>query len=481
MSKQKKHSEPLGEEKTAAGRGKRDRKGRGMCLEDRPILEANAAGIDIGAREIFVAVPPDRDEHPVRVFATFTEDLEKMAKWLVSCGVTTVAMESTGVYWIPPYDVLEQHGVKPCLVDARGMKNVPGRRTDWHECQWIQFLHSVGLLRAAFRPDGDVCAVRSLMRHRTELVEMTSQHIQHMHKALTQMNVQIQHVISDLTGVTGLAIVDAIIAGQRDPVALAKLRDPHIKASEETIRKSLVGNWRGEHLFTLEQSRKSYQHYQEQITACDEEIEKLLVAFEPRVDPAERPLPPDRKRRQRGRKKKNVNPKTGFDLRTESYKLFGVDLTQIPGLVGMILTFFGEVGRDMSRWPTSGNFVSWLALCPDNDITGGRVVWKGMRTVHNRAGDLFRLAAYSLHHDQSQLGDYFRRMKSKMDAPEPTTATAHKIAIIFYTMVKKQVEYDATIWEQRDAEREKRFEAKLRRQAQQRGYKLVPIEEKPAA
>jgi transposase len=481
MSKQKKHSEQLGEEKTAAGRGKRGRKGRGMCLEDRPILEANAAGIDIGAREIFVAVPPDRDEHPVRVFATFTEDLEKMAKWLVSCGVTTVAMESTGVYWIPPYDVLEQHGVKPCLVDARGMKNVPGRRTDWHECQWIQFLHSVGLLRAAFRPDGDVCAVRSLMRHRTELVEMTSQHIQHMHKALTQMNVQIQHVISDLTGVTGLAIVDAIIAGQRDPVALAKLRDPHIKASEETIRKSLVGNWRGEHLFTLEQSRKSYQHYQEQITACDEEIEKLLVAFVPRVDPAERPLPPDRKRKQRGRKKKNVSPKTGFDLRTESYKLFGVDLTQIPGLMAMVLTLFSEVGRDMARWPTAGQFVSWLALCPDNDISGGRVLWRGMRRVHNRAGELFRMAAYSLHHDQTPLGDYLRRMKSKLGPAGATTATAHKIAIIFYTMVKKQVEYDGTLWEQRDAQREKRFEAKLKRQAQQLGYKLVPIEERPAA
>jgi transposase len=481
MSQQEKRTNQPGEEKTAVGRGKRGRKRKGMCLEDRPILEANAAGIDIGAREIFVAVPPDRDEHPVRVFSTFTEDLEKMAEWLVSCGITTVAMESTGVYWIPPYDMLEQHGVKPCLVDARGMKNVPGRRTDWHECQWIQFLHSVGLLRAAFRPDGDVCAVRSVMRHRTELVEMTSQHIQHMHKALTQMNVQIQHVISDLTGVTGLAIVDAIIAGQRDPVALAKLRDPHIKASEEAIRKSLVGNWRPEHLFTLRQSRKSYQHYQEQIAACDEEIERLVLAFVPRVDPAERPLPPDRKRKQRGRKKKNINPKTGFDLRTESYKLFGVDLTQIPGLMAMVLTLFSEVGRDMSRWPTAGQFVSWLALCPDNDISGGRVLWRGMRRVHNRAGDLFRMAAYALHHDQTPLGDYLRRMKSKLGPAGATTATAHKIAIIFYTMVKKQVEYDGTLWAARDAEREKRFEAKLKRQAQQLGYKLVPIEEKPAA
>jgi transposase len=481
MSKQKKHSNQLGEEKTAAGKGKRGRKRKGMCLEDRPILEANAGGIDIGAREIFVAVPPDRDEHPVRVFSTFTEDLEKMARWLVSCGITTVAMESTGVYWIPLYDVVEKHGVKACLVDARGMKNVPGRRTDWHECQWLQFLHSVGLLRAAFRPEGDVCAVRSMMRHRTELVAMTSQHIQHMHKALTQMNVQIQHVISDLTGVTGLAIVDAIITGQRDPVALAKLRDSHIKASEETIRKSLVGNWRAEHLFTLQQSRKSYQHYQEQITACDEEIEKLLVAFVPRVDPTERPLPPDRKRKHRGRKRKHINPKTGFDLRTESYKLFGVDLTQIPGLMAMVLALFGEVGRDMSKWPTAAQFVSWLALCPDNDISGGRVLWRGMRRVHNRAGELFRMAAYSLHHDQTPLGDYLRRMKNKLGPAGATTATAHKIAIIFYTMVKKQVEYDATLWAQRDAKREKRFEAKLNRQAQKLGYKLVPIEENPAA
>jgi len=481
MSKSKQAPPKSGGEKAKAGKGKPGRRRKGMCLEDRPLLEPNAGGIDIGAREVFVAVPPDRDENPVRVFSTFTEDLEAMAKWLVSCGITTVAMESTGVYWIPPYEVLEQHGIKPCLVDARGMKNVPGRRTDWHECQWIQFLHSVGLLRAAFRPEGAVCAVRALMRHRGDLVQMASQHIQHMHKALTQMNVQIHHVISDITGLTGLAIVDAIVGGQRDPQELAKLRDPHIKASEGTIRKSLVGNWRGEHLFTLKQSRQMCQHYWEQIAACDEEIEKLLVAFQPRVDPQEKPLPPDRKKKQSGRKKKNVNPKTGFDLRTESYKLFGVDLTQVPGLMGMILTLFSEVGRDMSRWPTSGNFVSWLALCPDNDITGGRVVWKGMRKVHNRAGDLFRLAAYSLHDDKSRLGGYLRRMKSKMDAPAATTATAHKIAIIFYTMVKKQVEYDATIWEQRDTEREKRFEAKLKRQAQQRGYKLVPIEERPAA
>jgi len=465
----------------SAGSGKRRRKRKGMCLEDRPLLEANAAGIDIGAREVFVAVSSDRDKNPVRVFATFTEDLNEMARWLVNCRITTVAMESTGVYWIPLYDVLEQYGIKPCLVDARNMKNVPGRRTDWHECQWLQYLHSVGLLRAAFRPEADVCAVRVLMRHCSDLAEMSHQHIQHMHKALTQMNLQIHHVISDITGLTGLAIVDAILDGQRDPVELAKLRDPHIRASEEMIRKSLVGNWRPEHLFTLRQARQMYQRYREQIRACEQEIETLVVRFQPRVDPAERPLPPDRKKRYRARKSKGAKQSTCFDTRMESYKLFGVDVTQIPGLLLMALRLFSEVGRDMSRWPTAAHFVSWLALCPDNDLSGGRVLWTGRRRAKNPAGQLFRLAAHSLHHDETPLGDYLRRMKSKLGPAAATTATAHKIAIIFYTMVKNQAEYDLTCWSQRNAEREKRFEATLKRQAEARGYKLVRVEAEPAA
>ena len=247
-----------------------------MCLENRPILEPNAAGIDIGAREIFVAVPPDRDENPLRMCATFTEDLERMADWLVACGITTVAMESTGVYWIPLYDILESRGLTACLVNARHMKNVPGRRTDWHECQWLQYLHSVGLLRGAFRPEAEVTALRTILRHRQELVQMSSQHVLHMHKALTQMNLQIHHVIDDITGVTGLAIVDAILAGQRDPAELAKLRNWRIKADPETIRQSLVGHWKAEHLFTLRQSLELYRIYQQQMGKCDQEIEKLV-------------------------------------------------------------------------------------------------------------------------------------------------------------------------------------------------------------
>lgn len=441
---------------------------------ERAVFQPNAGGIDIGAREIYVAVPPDRDEHPVRKCGTFTDDLDEMAQWLVSCGISTVAMESTGVYWIPVYEAVERHGIEVCLVDPRNMKNVPGKRTDFHECQWIQHLHSLGLLHAAFRPESGVRAVRALMRHRNDLVQMASQHVQHMQKALTQMNVQFQHVISDLTGLTGMAILDAILNGERDPAVLAKLRDPRIKADQETIRKSLVGNWRAEHILVLKQRLSLYRSYRDQIHDCDQEIEILLAGFEPKVDPEEKPLPEDRKKRQRQRKKKSGSP--DFDMRMEAYKLFGVDLTQIPGLMLLVFMLFSEVGRDMSRWPTAGHFVSWLGLCTDNDISGGKVLWRGARRAKNRAGTLFRMAASSLYREQGPIGDYLRRMKAKLGPAGGTTATAHKIAVIFYTMVKNQVEYDASLWAKRDAMREKRLEARLHKQAAQRGYRLVPLE-----
>jgi transposase len=431
---------------------------------------------------VYVAVPPDRDEHPVRIFDTFTGDLHELANWLSACGITTVAMESTGVYWIPVYEILEAHGIRACVVNARHMKNVPGRRTDWHECQWIQFLHAVGLLRAAFRPEAEVCALRAVIRHRGELVQMAGKHVQHMHKALTQMNLQIQHVITDLTGVTGLAIVDAILQGERNPSRLAELRDPRVKASVETIEKSLVGNWQPEHLFTLKQSRRLYAEYQREIGECDAEIERLVGRFQPRVDPEVKPLPPDQKKSHNyaKKRKKRERGKPGtrkFDLRTEVYKLFGVDVTQIPGLEFMALQLFSEVGRDMSRWATAACFVSWLALCPDNDISGGRVLWRGKRKVHNRAGQLFRMAAYSLDRSLTPLGDYLRRMKAKLGPQAAHTATAHKIAVIFYTMIKNQTEYDQTIWEKRDAQRRQTHTASLKRQAARLGYKLTPIQE----
>src|SRR5215471_8553454 len=447
-----------------------------------PVMRPNAAGIDIGATEVFVAVPADRDSDSVRSFPTFTQDLHELADWLQRCRVDTVAMESTSVYWIPLFQILEARGIEVHLVNAQHVHHVPGRKSDVLDCQWLQYLHSVGLLRASFRPDQAVCEIRSLMRHRESLVQMACVHVQHMQKSLDQMNLQIHHVISDITGVTGLAIVDAILAGQREGAELAKLRDSHIKADSEIIRKSLEGNWRPEHLFTLSQSRDLYRIYQQQIVKCDLEIEKLLSEFEPRIDPTKNPLPPDQKRNRAGRKRrrKNGHPHPEFDLRTEAYKLFGVDVTQIPGLEENALPLFSEVGRDMSRWPTAADFVSWLALCPDNDISGGKVLWRGTRRVKNRAGHLFRMAAFSLHHSPTPLGNYLRRMKAKLGPKGATMATAHKIAVIFYTMVKKQVEYDEALWATRDAQREKRFEAKLKRQAKQLGYELIPIEPKAA-
>ncbi|HEY1754486.1 MAG TPA: IS110 family transposase [Bryobacteraceae bacterium] len=449
---------------------------KGLSFEDRPIEQPCAAGIDIGAREIFVAVHHDVEARPVRRFGTFTEDLEQMADWLSRCGVTTVAMESTGVYWIPLFEILDRRGLKPCVVNARHMKNVPGRRTDWHECQWIQFLHSVGLLRAAFRPEDQVCVVRAIVRHRQQLVEMAAQHVQHMHKSLTQMNLQIHHVISDITGATGLAILDAILAGERDPAELAKLRDPRIKATAETVAKSLRGNWREEHLFTLRQSLELYRFYAHQIATADRKTESLLSQFAPRVDPQQKPLPADgKKNRRHARRRGKADLSPGFDLRTEGYKLFGVDVTQIPGLAGNILPLFSEVGRDLSRWPDADHFVSWLALCPDNDISGGRVLWRGMRTANNRTGQIFRMAAQSLHRSQTPMGDYLRRLKGKFGPAGATTAAARKIATLFYTLVSRQVEYDPSVWAKLDQGREKRLEAKLHRQAAQRGYKLVPL------
>jgi transposase len=275
-----------------------------------------------------------------------------------------------------------------------------------------------------------------------------------------------------------MAILDAIVAEERDPAELAKLRDPRVKASEETIRKSLEGNWRDEQISVLKRRLKLYRMYREQISDCDEEIEKLVAAMDPKADPEQKPMPEDRKQKQRRRKKKSGNPE--FDMRTEAYKLFGVDLTQIPGLMTLALMLFSEVGRDMTRWPTAGQFISWLGLCPDNDISGGKVLWRGARRTKNRAGALFRLAAHSLHRDPSAMGSYLRRMKAKLGPTAATTATAHKIAIIFYVMVSKQVEYDQTLWEQRDSMREKRLEARLQKQAAQRGYKLVRLDQKSA-
>jgi transposase len=337
------------------------------------------------------------------------------------------------------------------------MKNLPGKRTDWQECQWIQYLHWVGLLHAALRPAAEICAVRALMRHRGELVTFSSQHVQHMQKALTQMNVPIQHVISDLTGLTGMAIVDAILGGERNPDELVKLRDPRIQAEASVVRKSLLGNWRAEHLFTLRQSRDLYRTYQQHMVECDQELERYLKNLTPGVDPEQKPLPPDGKKHRRARRTKKMGDwQATSDLRTEAYRLFGVDVMQIPGLENSALRLFSEVGRDLSAWPTAHHFASWCGLCPDNDRSGGKVLWTGVRKIKSRVGQMFRLAAHSLHPSLTPMGNYLRRLRGRLGARAAITATAHKIAIIFYTLVNKQVEYDESIWALRDAPRQRR-------------------------
>jgi transposase len=440
-----------------------------------PIVEANAAGIDIGATQIFVAVPADRDVESIRCFDTFTADLERLADWLEQCQIRTVAMESTGVYWIPLFQILEERKIETCLVNAQHLKNVPGRKkTDVEDCQWIQHLHSVGLLRGSFRPDQEICAIRSLWRHRDNLIQLATIHLQHMQKALDQMNLQIHHVISDLAGTTGLAIVDAILAGERDPAKLAQLRDWRIRASEETIMKSLVGDYREEHLFTLRQSLQSYRHYQHLIQEVDGQVKQMMRRLPGRVDISEKPLPTEKNPRKTPWR--NEPPQ----LRADLYRTFGVDLTQIPGIntltAHMLLT---EIGPDLSRFPTAGTFCSWLRLCPEPKISGGKVLSSKTRPTKNRAALALRMAAQGLHRSQTFLGDYFRRMKSRLGTPKAMTAAAHKLARIVYHMITTHQEYDTTVFQELERRVQDRKRMKLRAQARALGFELVPREAVP--
>jgi transposase len=441
-----------------------------------PILKPHAAGVDIGATEIFVAVPADRDPEPIRSFATFTEDLHRLADWLQGCGIETVAMESTGVYWIPLFQILEARGLEVCLVNARYYQNVPGRRTDVCDCQWLQYLHAVGLLRPSFRPAPQVCVLRTLLRHRDNLIQLASTHVQHLQKALNQMNLQIHHVISDITGLTGLAILDAILAGERDPQTLAKLRDPRIKAAEETIIRALVGDYRPEHLFTLRQSLQSYRYYQQLIAECDQEIEKQLAQFEARVDVKAKPLPKPKVQR-----KKLYSNEPGFDLRGHLYRILGVDLTAVPGMnVLTAHTLLAEAGPDLRKFRSASAFASWLGLCPDNDISGGKVLAVRTRRVKNRLAWAFRMAANALFKSQSWLGDFFRRMRAKLGAPKAITAAAHKLARIVYRLLITHEPYDETVFAKQERLARMRAEVRLRAQARVLGFQVVPIQTTPA-
>lgn len=438
------------------------------------VIHPNAAGIDVGAEANWAAVPQDRDEQPVRSFGCFTEDHHSMAGWFQACGIDTVVMESTGVYWVPLFQILEGYGFQVYLVNARHVKNVPGRKTDVLDCQWLQRLHSFGLLAASFRPEDEICVLRSYWRHRDNLIRYASAHVQHMQKALEQMNVQLHKVISDITGVTGMRIIQAILDGERDRLKLAALKDPRIQSSTDRIAKALEGDYRAEHLFTLRQALESYTFYQQQMAACDEQIQEYLGTFTDQVDTEQRPLPPAKS----GRKKPRAN-EPDFDLRQHLYRITGVDFTQIEGLGSMtVQTIVSEVGLDASKFPTPKNFASWLGLCCDNRITGGKVKYTTTRKVKNRAADAFRIAAQAVTHSAGPIGSFYRRKRAQLGPPEAITATAHKLARIYYRLWSTGQPYDPAILERHEQQQHHRMIRNLHQRARALGFQLVA---KPAA
>ncbi|MCK5158402.1 MAG: IS110 family transposase [Candidatus Heimdallarchaeota archaeon] len=446
------------------------RKTKSKSVKMLHIIKANAAGIDIGASEIYIAVPDDRDNKPIRHFDTFTADLHEAAKWLKACGIDSIAMESTGVYWIPVFQIFESYGFDVVLVNARHVKNVPGRKTDVQDCQWLQYLHSVGLLRGSYRPPQEICAVRSLLRHRDGLVRTAASHIQHMQKSLTQMNLQIHNVISDITGVTGLTILDAILSGERDPKKLAALKNGRIKASKTTIEKSLQGDYLPEHVFTLKQSLQAYRHYQQMMAECDQEIENHLNNIDSRIDVDKNPPPPPTSSPRRGQ-----GNEPNFDLRTHMFRILGTDLTKIEGISAVTAhVFFSEVGYDVSKFPNAGNFSSWLNLCPGNKISGGKVLSSHTLPGKNRLAKALQMSAMSLWRSQSYLGNYYRRKRAKDGAPSAITDTAHKLARIIYHLVKTGKQFDESIFNTQEEAHQKRVFRSLANKAKKMGFQLVP-------
>ena len=441
-----------------------------MAVRKRAALELahpNAAGIDIGSASHFVAVPPDRDDEPVREFRSFTNDLERLADWLHACGVDTVAMESTGVYWIALFELLDARGFTVYLVNARHVKNVSGRKSDVLDCQWLQQLMSYGLLSGAFRPKDEVCALRAVNRQRDMLLAYQARHVQHMQKALAQMNVQLANVISDIVGETGQKIVRAIVAGERDGQVLAKMKNAHIRASEQTIAESLRGNWREEHLFCLKQAVALFDAYGEQLAQCDEQLHTMLAALERQTGDPGKP---------RRRPRTKNAPK--FDVRTHLFRICGVDLTRIDGIDSTTaLKIIAEIGPDLSRFKSIKHFCSWLGLCPGTRKSGGKVISAATKRTANRVSHALRLAAAALRSSHSALGAYHRRLCSRLDRPKAITATAHKLARLIYTLLTKGTEYVDRGQEYFEERYRQRVLYHLARKAASLGLTLTPIDQ----
>ena len=401
------------------------------------VVHPNAAGIDIGNESHYVAVPASRDSPPVRRFGCTTAELKAMAAWLKQCGIRTAAMQSTGVYWIAVYDILEQAGLEVYLVNARDTKNLPGRKSDVQESQWLMKLHTYGLLRNSFRPAQQIRTMRTYWRQRNDLVQSTGRHIQRMQKALTQMNLQLANVLSDVSGVTGQAIIKAILGGERDPHKLAEFRDPRVKASEEQIAQSLEGNWQEELLFVLKQEQDGYEFCRKQMAECDRQLAQYLQQREDRSQGA--PLP-EEKRKGRLKKKKGNAPQ--FDLREGLFRLSGTDLTRIDCIdVMTAMTVISEAGWDMSNWKTEDHFVSWLRLCPDNRISGDKIIGKGRLPTNNPVSIALKMAASSLRQSKPYLGAQFRRLRTRLGAPIAIKAMAAKLARVIYRMLRHGMKY----------------------------------------
>jgi transposase len=446
------------------------------------VVHPNAAGIDIGNESHFVAVAAGRDARPVREFGSWTADVRRMAAWLKSCGITTVAMQSTGVYWIAVYDVLEQEGFDVYLVNARGTKNLPGRKSDVQECQWLRKLHTHGLLRKSYRPPEAIRSVRTLWRLRERLVKAAGRAIQHMQKALTTMNVQLSNAISDISGVTGMAIIRAILAGQRDAQELAKLRDARIQASAAEIAESLHGNWQEDVLFELQQVVEAYDFHQQQIAACDAELQKYLAQLPSRqigggraAAPTE-PTAKQRKKLQAKRKKKDNRP--NFDIGAELERLMGVDLRIIDGIdVTTAQVIYSELGPDLSAWPTEAHFASWLELSPRRDVSGGKVIRQAKRAVKSRVANALRNAAQTLSRSDSYLGARYRQLRGRLGGLKAVKAMARYLACLIYRLLTKGqawVDRGAAYYENKRQERELQA---LQYKAAAKGMKLVPVAE----
>ncbi|MFL5537764.1 MAG: IS110 family transposase [Longimicrobiaceae bacterium] len=453
---------------------KRNRWKKGTPRPNISLLERinpDVAGIDCGSAEHFVAVPVGRDPDPVQSFGTFTGDLNRLADWLEACGVRSVAMEATGVYWIPLYEILEARGFKVLLVNARHVKNVAGRKSDVLDCEWLRELHSVGLLRASFRPTEAITALRGYIRHRDTLVQTMSSTIQRMQKALVQMNVQLPQVITDITGTTGLAILHDIVAGRTDPQQLVLHRDPRCHASAEQFVTALTGNYRPEHVFVLKQNLALFEYYQAMLSECDAAIEGHLQTLAAQMEPPTTPLPPRRTKPQSHGKEPR------FDIRGYLYHLTGTDLSQIDGIGPyQALRLISEIGTDMRRWPTDQHFTAWLTLAPQNKISGGRLLSSRTPASANRAAAMLRMVAMSLARTQTALGAFYRRLAARIGKAKAITATARKVAILVYRALKGEIQYEDPGPDAYNARQRNRLVRGLRKRAQALGFTLVAID-----